>query len=195
MLSQRYGSVLTMPSLTSSYVHFQWRKKKITSSIWLMRKENGSGRVILLALWTFGELLCFIAQKLLKIALGKQGDISCCKEWSMFIGALMHYSSRALHWNQLEEVVSLVWATLVFIFRQLKQAQASTAPTLSIHLQPNVGQTAVLLAPPCLFSLENRSHATRKSCTEDTHVHSCWKMKLQVGECLVSRGMLLSPAR
>lgn len=113
----------------------------------------------------------------------------------------VHRSSHALfimssfHWNQLEEVVSLVWATLVFIFRQLKQAQASTAPTLSIHLQPNVGQTAVLLAPPCHFSLENRSHATRKSCTEDTHVHSCWKMKLQVGECLVSRGMLLSPAR
>lgn len=44
-----------------------------------MRKENGSGKVILLALWTFGELLCFIAQKLLRIALGKQGevDISC----------------------------------------------------------------------------------------------------------------------
>lgn len=63
-----------------------------------MRKENGSGRVILLALWTFGGLLCFIAQKLLRIALGKQGevDISCCKEWSMYIGALMHYSSQAL---------------------------------------------------------------------------------------------------
>lgn len=63
-----------------------------------MRKENGSGRVIVLALWTFGELLRFIAQKLLRSALGKQGemDISCCKEWSMFVGVLMHYSSQAL---------------------------------------------------------------------------------------------------
>lgn len=113
----------------------------------------------------------------------------------------VHRNSHALfitssfHCNQLEEVVSLVEATLVFIFRRLKQAQASTAPTPSIHLQPNVGHTAALLKPLCLFSLKNRSHATGKSCTEDTPVHSCWKMKLQVGECLDSGGMLLSSAR
>lgn len=112
----------------------------------------------------------------------------------------VHRSSHALfitssfHCKQLEEVVSIVQATLVFMFRRLKQAQASTAPTLSI-LQPNVGQTAALLKPLCLFSLKNRNHATRKSFTEDTHVHSCWKMKLQVGECLISRTMLLNPAR
>lgn len=73
------------------------------------------------------------------------------------------------------------------IFRGLKQAQASTAPTLSLHLQANVGQSAALLTQLRLFSLDNRSHATRGSYTEDTYMHSCWKMKLQVGECLVSR--------
>lgn len=73
------------------------------------------------------------------------------------------------------------------LFRGLKQAQASTAPTLSLHLQANVGQSAALLTQLRLFSLDNRSHATRGSYAEDTHMHSCWKMKLQVGECLVSR--------
>lgn len=73
------------------------------------------------------------------------------------------------------------------IFRGLKQAQASTAPTLSLHLQANVGQSAAPFTQLPLSSLGSRSHATRGSYTEDIHMHSCWKMKLQVGECLVSR--------
>lgn len=161
-----------------------------------MRKESGSGKVIL-ALWTY-RIVMLHSTKIAKDCFGEAG-----RGGHQLLQGMdhVHRSSHALfitssfHWNQLEEVVSLVWATLVFIFRRLKQAQASTAPTPSIHLRPNVGQAAALLTPLCLLSLKNRSHATRKSCTEDTNVHSCWKMKLQVEECVVSRGMQLSPAR
>nr|XP_021151721.1 E3 ubiquitin-protein ligase MARCH8 isoform X2 [Columba livia] len=45
--------------------------------------------------------------------------------------------------------------------------------------QANVGKSAALLTQLRLFSLDNRSHATRGSYAEDTHMHSCWKMKLQ----------------
>lgn len=78
------------------------------------------------------------------------------------------------------------------IFRGLKQARASTVPTLSLHLQANVGQSAALLTQLHLFSLPNRSHAIRGCNTEDARMHSCWKMKLQVGKRLVSRVLWLA---
>lgn len=77
-------------------------------------------------------------------------------------------------------------------FKGLKQAQASTEPTLSLRLQANVGQSAALLTQLHLFRLANRSHATKGSYTGDTCMHSCWKMKLQVGEYLVSRVLWLA---
>ncbi|XP_051656083.1 E3 ubiquitin-protein ligase MARCHF8 isoform X4 [Manacus candei] len=49
----------------------------------------------------------------------------------------------------------------------------------------------------CLFSLDNRSHATKESHTEETHMHSCWKMKLQNEKALghsVSRSSNISKA-
>ncbi|XP_056206987.1 E3 ubiquitin-protein ligase MARCHF8 isoform X5 [Falco biarmicus] len=63
--------------------------------------------------------------------------------------------------------------------------------------QANVGQSAALLTQLRLFSLNNRSHATRGSYTEDTHMHSCWKMKLQNEKALghsVSRSSNISKA-
>lgn len=77
-------------------------------------------------------------------------------------------------------------------FKGLKQAQASTEATLSLHLQANVGQSAALLTRLRLFRLANRSHATKGSYAGDTCMHSCWKMKLQVGKCLVSRVLWLA---
>lgn len=76
-----------------------------------MRKENGSGRVIILALWILAELLCFVAQKLQRSALGEAG-----RDGHQLLQGMEHVrrSSHALfitssfHWNQLEEVVSLV---------------------------------------------------------------------------------------
>ncbi|XP_021151721.2 E3 ubiquitin-protein ligase MARCHF8 isoform X2 [Columba livia] len=61
-----------------------------------------------------------------------------------------------------ESLVSCVWMAMLF---GLQQA--------------NVGKSAALLTQLRLFSLDNRSHATRGSYAEDTHMHSCWKMKLQ----------------
>nr|XP_009923898.1 PREDICTED: E3 ubiquitin-protein ligase MARCH8 isoform X2 [Haliaeetus albicilla] len=69
--------------------------------------------------------------------------------------------------------------------------------TSSSKTQANVGQSAALLTQLRLFSLDNRSHATRGSYAEDTHMHSCWKMKLQNEKALghsVSRSSNISKA-
>lgn len=183
---------LCLLSCIDFYLKKKNQNKKHTRSIGLtneQRKENGSRRGILLALWTLGEFLCFTAQKLLRIAFGKgerwtsaaARNGACSQELSCII----HHKLFSLGSAGGSSQSSLSYTSI--IFRGLKQAQASTAPTLSLHLQANVGKSAALLTQLRLFSLDNRSHATRGSYAEDTHVHSCWKMKLQVGECLVSR--------
>ncbi|XP_040983110.1 E3 ubiquitin-protein ligase MARCHF8 isoform X5 [Aquila chrysaetos chrysaetos] len=62
-----------------------------------------------------------------------------------------------------------------------EQKMSAVVPLFTCPPRANVGQSAALLTQLRLFSLDNRSHATRGSYAEDTHMHSCWKMKLQAG--------------
>ncbi|XP_040983109.1 E3 ubiquitin-protein ligase MARCHF8 isoform X4 [Aquila chrysaetos chrysaetos] len=76
-------------------------------------------------------------------------------------------------------------------------SRVSRSKTKEKEEQANVGQSAALLTQLRLFSLDNRSHATRGSYAEDTHMHSCWKMKLQNEKALghsVSRSSNISKA-
>ncbi|XP_067156097.1 E3 ubiquitin-protein ligase MARCHF8 isoform X2 [Apteryx mantelli] len=63
--------------------------------------------------------------------------------------------------------------------QDVTSSRVSRSKTKEKEEQANVGQSAALLTQLRLFSLDNRSHATRESHTKDTHMHSCWKMKLQ----------------
>ncbi|XP_064319772.1 E3 ubiquitin-protein ligase MARCHF8 isoform X1 [Phalacrocorax carbo] len=81
--------------------------------------------------------------------------------------------------------------------QDVTSSRVSRSKTKEKEEQANVGQSAALLTQLCLFSLDNRSHATRGSHTEDTHMHSCWKMKLQNEKALghsVSRSSNISKA-
>ncbi|XP_021150524.2 E3 ubiquitin-protein ligase MARCHF8 isoform X1 [Columba livia] len=63
--------------------------------------------------------------------------------------------------------------------QDVTSSRVSRSKTKEKEEQANVGKSAALLTQLRLFSLDNRSHATRGSYAEDTHMHSCWKMKLQ----------------
>ncbi|XP_057257066.1 E3 ubiquitin-protein ligase MARCHF8 isoform X1 [Pezoporus wallicus] len=81
--------------------------------------------------------------------------------------------------------------------QDVTSSRVSRSKTKEKEEQANVGQSAALLTQLRLFSLDNRSHATRGSYTEDTHMHSCWKMKLQNEKALghsVSRSSNISKA-
>ncbi|XP_052654464.1 E3 ubiquitin-protein ligase MARCHF8 isoform X3 [Harpia harpyja] len=81
--------------------------------------------------------------------------------------------------------------------QDVTSSRVSRSKTKEKEEQANVGQSAALLTRLRLFSLDNRSHATRGSYAEDTHMHSCWKMKLQNEKALghsVSRSSNISKA-
>ncbi|XP_068806331.1 E3 ubiquitin-protein ligase MARCHF8 isoform X1 [Struthio camelus] len=81
--------------------------------------------------------------------------------------------------------------------QDVTSSRVSRSKTKEKEEQANVGQSAALLTQLRLFSLDNRSHATRGSHTKDTHMHSCWKMKLQNEKTLghsVSRSSNISKA-
>ncbi|XP_074882044.1 E3 ubiquitin-protein ligase MARCHF8 isoform X1 [Buteo buteo] len=81
--------------------------------------------------------------------------------------------------------------------QDVTSSRVSRSKTKEKEEQANVGQSAALLTQLRLFSLDNRSHATRGSYAEDTHMHSCWKMKLQNEKALghsVSRSSNISKA-
>ncbi|KAM9610438.1 E3 ubiquitin-protein ligase MARCHF8 isoform 1-T1 [Morphnus guianensis] len=71
--------------------------------------------------------------------------------------------------------------------QDVTSSRVSRSKTKEKEEQANVGQSAALLTQLRLFSLDNRSHATRGSYAEDTHMHSCWKMKLQVRQPQLSK--------
>ncbi|XP_052654471.1 E3 ubiquitin-protein ligase MARCHF8 isoform X9 [Harpia harpyja] len=71
--------------------------------------------------------------------------------------------------------------------QDVTSSRVSRSKTKEKEEQANVGQSAALLTRLRLFSLDNRSHATRGSYAEDTHMHSCWKMKLQVRQPQLSK--------
>ncbi|XP_064923407.1 E3 ubiquitin-protein ligase MARCHF8 isoform X3 [Columba livia] len=81
--------------------------------------------------------------------------------------------------------------------QDVTSSRVSRSKTKEKEEQANVGKSAALLTQLRLFSLDNRSHATRGSYAEDTHMHSCWKMKLQNEKALghsMSRSSNISKA-
>ncbi|XP_061214781.1 E3 ubiquitin-protein ligase MARCHF8 isoform X1 [Neopsephotus bourkii] len=81
--------------------------------------------------------------------------------------------------------------------QDVTSSRVSRSKTKEKEEQANVGQSAALLTQLRLFSLDNRSHASRGSYTEDTHMPLCWKMKLQNEKALghsVSRSSNISKA-
>uniref|UniRef100_A0A8B9FV59 RING-type E3 ubiquitin transferase n=1 Tax=Amazona collaria TaxID=241587 RepID=A0A8B9FV59_9PSIT len=81
--------------------------------------------------------------------------------------------------------------------QDVTSSRVSRSKTKEKEEQANVGQSAALLTQLRLFSLDNRSHATGGSYTEDAHMLLCWKMKLQNEKALghsVSRSSNISKA-